>query len=110
VKLPNCDKAIVPPRKITDYLLSSAHRDGRSKAEFFSRFGFTQASWQTLAGALLQHAAQHEIAKIEQTPFGIRYVIEGELETPGGRRPAIRVVWFVESGEQTPHLVTAYPL
>jgi len=109
VKLPNYDRATVPHRKITDYLLSSAHRDGHGKAAFFSRFGFTPESWQTLAGALLQHAAKHEVAKIEETPFGTRYVIEGELETPDGRTPSVRVVWFIESGAETARLATAYP-
>lgn len=109
MKLPNYDKAIVPRRKITDYLLSSAHRDGHGKAEFFFHFGFTLESWQTLVEALLHHASQNEIAKIEETPFGTRYVIEGELETPVGRTPVIRVVWFIEIGEEMPRLVTAYP-
>lgn len=109
MKLPNYNQAIVPRRKITDYLLSSAHRDGHGKAAFFSRFGFTPESWQTLAEALFHHAAQHEIVKMEETPFGTRYVIEGELETPGGRTPIIRVVWFIEIGEEMPRLVTAYP-
>lgn len=109
MKLPNYDKAIVPRRKITDYLLSSAHRDGHGKAAFFSRFGFTPESWQTLAGALLRHAAKHEVAKIEETPFGTRYVIEGELETPDGRTPLVRVVWFIEIGAEMAHLATDYP-
>jgi hypothetical protein len=40
VKLPNADQARVEREKITEYLLSTSHPDGRSKAEFFSRFGF----------------------------------------------------------------------
>jgi hypothetical protein len=32
VKLPDREHAVVPERKITEYLLSLAHRDGRSKA------------------------------------------------------------------------------
>lgn len=82
MKLPNHDRALVPREKIVNYLLSPSHRDGRGKAAFFSRFGFTPESWHTLAGALLRHAARHEVAKAEATPLGTRYVIEGELETP----------------------------
>lgn len=110
MKLPNHDKAIVPSRKITDYLLSSAHRDGHSKAAFFFRFGFTLESWQILAASLLQHAAKHEVTKLEETPFGTRYVIEGELETPDGRAPLVRVVWFIEIGAEIARLATTYPL
>ena len=42
MKLPNLEKAIVPREKIVDYLLSFVHKDGRAKAEFFMRFGFTK--------------------------------------------------------------------
>lgn len=109
MKLPNVERAIVPREKIRDYLLSPSHKDGRGKAAFFSRFGFTLQAWQTLADALLQHAAEHEVTKIEETPFGTRFVIEGELKTPGIRAPIVRVVWFMESGAELPRLATAYP-
>jgi hypothetical protein len=110
MKLPYLENAIVPASKITDYLLSAAHRDGRHKAAFFTRFGFAADDWETLAAALLRHAAEHEVAKIEASPFGARYVIEGELRAPDGRAPRVRVVWFMATGETTPYLVTAYPL
>lgn len=109
MKLPNQDKAIVPREKIVDYLLSPTHRDGRSKAALFSQFGFSADVWQTLAEALLQHAAEHEVAKVETSPFGTRYVIEGELHTPDGRAPLVRVVWFVDDGADIPRLASAYP-
>jgi hypothetical protein len=38
--LPKGDGAYVDRTKIIDYLLSLSHPDGRSKAEFFRRFGF----------------------------------------------------------------------
>jgi hypothetical protein len=46
----------------------------------------------------------------EASPFGTRYVIEGIISTPDGRAPFIRAVWFIETGEQIPRFVTAYPL
>lgn len=60
--------------------------------------------------ALRRHAADHEIAKTEETPFGTRYVVEGPLQSPDGCNPMVRVVWFVERGETIPRLTTAYPL
>lgn len=41
MKLPNVGGAVVAQEKIIDYLLSDTHRDGRHKAVFFKRFGFT---------------------------------------------------------------------
>jgi len=95
MNLPNAAAAVVSKDKITGYLLSTTHRDGRHKAVFFLGFGFAADAWQTLAAALLKHALDHEIAKVENTPFGVRYVVEGTIETPHGRTPRLRAVWFV---------------
>lgn len=73
-------------------------------------FGFTVEHWEILAEALLAHAATHEIAKIESSPFGLRYVIEGIISTPDGRMPHVRAVWFMENGEDRARFVTACPL
>ena len=110
MKLPNADRAVVPSRKITHYLLSTAHRDGQHKAEFFRSFGFKLEVWEELASALLNHAHQHEIVEIVPTPFGRNYVVEGPLSAPDGRTPKVRVVWFVANREKTATLATAYPL
>lgn len=110
MKLPNATEAIVPQQKITEYLLSLTHRDGQSKARFFLRFGFGSDRWETLATALRQHALDHPVQAIEPSPFGTRYVIEGPLIAPDGRRPVIRVVWFLETDATIPRLVTAYPV
>ena len=109
MKLPNHEKAFVPREKIVDYLLSPFHTDGKGKAAFFKRFGFTAELWQILAEALKKHALENEVSKMENTPFGIRYVIEGELETPVGRKPKVLVVWFIETRTEVPRLATAYP-
>ena len=110
MELPNSDKCRVPEGKITGYLLSLAHEDGRTKAAFFLRFGFTPSDWIVLATALKEHASQHDVVRVEESPFGKRYIIEGHIQTPDGRAPSIRSVWFIENGTDIPRLVTAYPL
>jgi hypothetical protein len=77
VKLPNLENAQIPRAKITEYLLSFTHRDGRHKAAFFTRFGFSIDNWEIMSAALLRHAAENEVARIENSPFGERYVVEG---------------------------------
>jgi hypothetical protein len=91
-------------------LLSLTHEDGRAKARFFRRFGFSRSNWEVLATALIDHADRHTVLAIEDSPFGKRYVIEGQIDAPDGRMPFIRSIWFVETGEEVPRLVTAYPL
>jgi len=110
MRVPNYEHAVVSERKIVAYLLSITHRDGRSKAAFFMRFGFTADSWENLANALRRHAADHEVAEVEETPFGTSYSVEGSLSAPDGRMPQVRVIWFIETGQRLPRLVTAYPL
>jgi hypothetical protein len=110
MRLPNVDEAFIPEEKITLYLLNSEHPKGRGKAKFFIQFGFSMAQWKRLAEALLSHAQSYDVVKIEETLFGIRYVVEGELETPIKRYPKVRVVWFISINRHQPYLVTAYPL
>jgi hypothetical protein len=57
-----------------------------------------------------KHAEVHEVARVEDSPFGKRYVVEGSVVTPDGRNPLVRAVWFVEVGDDRPQLVTVYPL
>ena len=110
MKLPNWESAVIPEAKLRDYLLSISHPHGRHKAVFFGRFGFTREHWQDLASALRAHAETHEVAKVEETPPGTRYTVEGNLSTPIGRVVRVRTVWYVERGENFPRFVTAYPL
>ena len=109
MKLPNLEQAIVEREKIVNYLLSATHVDGRPKAIFFGRFGFSAGSWVEFADALKGHAAEHDVEKMVATEFGVRYIIEGEMTGHDGRRPLVRAVWFTESGQEIPRLITAYP-
>lgn len=110
MKLPNYQQAIVPERKITVYLLSSTHPDGSGKEKFFTAFGFSLQEWEKLAMALTSHVADNDVTKIEDSPFGTRYVVEGTLVSPDGRNPLLRSVWFIGTGEDIAKFVTAYPL
>ncbi len=108
--LPLADRLEVPRSKIVDYMLSPTHPQGRHKAAFFRAFGFAPAAWEKLASALRRHAGENDVAAEEDTPFGRRYSVDGELAGLDGRRPRLRTVWFVENGDVVPRFVTAYPL
>ena len=111
MKLPNAQSATVPERKVTHYLLNPGHPAGGSKATFFLRFGFTVAEWQRLAEALLRHARENEVAAMEQTAHGDRYVVDGPLTAPDGSRLNIRSAWYINpGGGGIPRFVTAHPL
>lgn len=110
MKLPGLDGAVIDPKKITGYLLAETHPNGRHKARYFTGLGFSVSSWEQLAEALIRHANEHEVVKQETSPFGIRYVIEGNIQSPDARNPTIRAVWFMETNATIPYFVTAYPL
>jgi hypothetical protein len=110
MKLPNLDRAIVRTEKISDYLLSTVHPAGRHKARFFGLFGFSRSSPESLTRSLIEHARSNEVSAVDRTVFGTRYTIDGTVVSPDGRNPRLRVIWFIESGSETPNFVTAYPL
>jgi hypothetical protein len=102
--------AVIPGAKLRDYLLSPTHPHGRHKAFFFGRLGFSQERWQELASALHAHTERHEVGKVEEAAFGMRYAVDGDLSTPSGGVVRVRTVRYVERGEDFPRFVTAYPL
>jgi hypothetical protein len=110
MRLPNADKAYVPPRKLLDYLLSPSHPVGGPKARFFLSAGFDDANVSALAHGLIEIALSGEVTEVEQTTHGTKYAVEGVLQTPAGGPKAIRTVWIIDEGGESPRFVTAYPL
>ncbi len=106
MKVPGFDRAIVPEGKLTRYLLNPDHPDGGTKARFFVQVGFDEG---TLSTALLRHIREYGITEIEMTFFGIKYGIDGFMESPSGYRFHLRSVWIILNGETIPKLVTAFP-
>lgn len=110
MRLPDVGLAVVAEAKITKYLLSTIHREGRHKEPFFTRHGFRLDSWHILAEALLRHAGDHEVREVKANPHGLLYVIEGRMPAPDGRAPNLRSVWIIKDLDPRPSFVTAYPL
>lgn len=110
MQLPHSGKAIVPRDKVENYLLDLAHPIGGGKARFFLHFGFRREEWTLLADAFQKHAQENPVADSISDSDGVTYLVEGPLETPSGRKPRVRTVWLVETGELAPRFITAYPL
>jgi hypothetical protein len=110
MELPNKFHAYVSISKITDYLLSETHIVGKSKARFFRSFGFDETNVNQFEQGLIHIAQTELVAEITETIYGKKYVIDGELETPGGDMIRLRTVWIIETGDDIPKLVTVYPL
>jgi hypothetical protein len=109
MKLPNPGSATIEREKVVDYLLNPMHPDNGGKAAFFLSHGFNQDDWQNLARAFRNLAGSAEITKSVETSHGCKYIVEGRIETPGGKAPVVRTVWIVDRGADVPRLVSAYP-
>lgn len=96
----------IPAEKLTKYLLSPDHPAGYSKARFFLSHGFEPASLSAALGELVRTGAAVEK---ELTIHGTKYVIDGEVDTPGGSKALLRSVWMNPENSEALHFVTAYP-
>lgn len=109
MKLPYRNNAYIPPKKLVAYLLSQSHAVGKSKAKFFRKYGFNETNITRLEQGLLRIAHTEEVTEIIPSPHGIKYIVEGTLNTPRGINVHTRTVWMIETGEQNPRFITAYP-
>ncbi len=110
MKLPDSEAAQVPPEKLSDYLLSTSHPVGGSKAAFFRGLGYDDTNTAQFAMDLLTIARAGEVRDKIETAFGFKYVIPGELTGPANKTASILTVWIIEHEQSAPRLVTAYPL
>jgi hypothetical protein len=109
MKLPNRDRAYIPPKKLYGYLLSETHAVGKSEAKFFRSLGFDETNIPALEKELLMIAQTEDVVEANSSPYGMKYIIDGLLNTPHGTTARIRTVWIIETGEDTPRFVTAHP-
>ena len=93
-----------------DYLLSETHVDGQHKAALFKDSGFTATMREELEAELLRLAMEADVVKIEDVPWGTKYIVHGDIVAPDGRRTLAMAVWIIDEGNDAPRLVTARPL
>lgn len=110
MKLPNREKAYIPEEKLTHYILSETHADGKLKAKLFRKFGFTETNISLLEKSLLNVAYTQELKDIVESIHGIKYVIDGKIKTPNDKILKIRTVWILEPNKNAPRFVTTYPV
>ena len=102
-------KTEISKEKLTDYLLSTAHPVGRSKANFFQALGFHKNSVTLLQKGLEEIAQSGQTVETIGTPYGLKQVIEGIIDTPSQKQVKIKTVWMESIPEKVLRFVTAYP-
>ncbi len=110
MKLPNSERAVVDPRKLTSYSLDPEHDEGRHKAHLFeSLVGIDRQNVELLLDAVKKAAASGEAVLGKLDRYGQRYAIDFPLTGPGGTA-TIRSAWIIRNGEDFPRLVTCFIL
>jgi hypothetical protein len=104
VKIP--PDAIIPPQKITDYLLRFRPRNDKSR--LLGRIGFAIDAPQTLETAIRLHASEGDAKLDAQDVYGEYFVVNGTLQGPSGAL-SIESIWIRRSGETTFRFVTLKP-
>jgi hypothetical protein len=107
--IPDAEVAVVEAEKLVDYLLNPSHPVGGPKAKWFMSLGFSHDKPEFLAGVLLDIARQSDDYQVVETPYGVKYVVNGLLVGRDGKSAPVRTVWIVESGDEHPRHVTACP-
>ena len=109
MKLPNRENALIERSKLCGYLLNPNHPQGRHKAAFFARLGYTIDRWELLEADLRQYHLDLDVYAEKASQYGAKYEIHGPITGPNGVSGDCVTVWIVETGSRIPRLVTAYP-
>ena len=107
--LPAVERAHIEPAKVRDYLLSAVHPVGRFKAVVFAALGYKAEDWERLRDDLLTHARTTEAVAGQDSAFGQKYEVSGNLRGPNGREAKFTCVWLVPADDGPPRFITAFP-
>lgn len=87
------------------YLLSPTHPVGRFKARVFAALGFSEATADAFITEIRRIAADGEVLEVQDTEFGRKYTVPGELKGPAGAAQVL-TVWIQNPGQTEVRLVT----
>lgn len=110
MRLPNAEAAQIDRDKVRGYLLSETHPIGKWKAKFFRGIGFSEANLALLERLLIEIAKTEEVVETVTAVHGTKHVVEGLIKAPSGIQVRLRAVWIVDTGQDRPRFVTAYPI
>jgi hypothetical protein len=109
MKIPNSDRAIIEPSKITEYLLNTEHKRGGAKAKLLIQFGYSIDNWQQLEADIRRFHLPEDVNLVTETAYGTRYQISANLITPIERPLMVKTVWQIDINTDLPRLITLVP-
>jgi hypothetical protein len=109
MKIPNSDRAVVEPSKLTEYLLNTEHQRGGAKAKLLMQLGYSIDNWQQLEVDIRRFHLTEDVNLITETAYGTRYQISATLATPNDRLLLVKTVWQIDINTDFPRLITLVP-
>lgn len=109
MNIPNSDRAVIEPAKLTEYLLNIEHKHGGAKAKLLLQCGYSLDNWQQLEIDIRKFHLAVDVNLIKETPYGIRYEIRANILTPSNRLLLVKTVWQIDRGTDFPRLITLVP-
>jgi hypothetical protein len=100
--------AIIPPEKLTRYLLVPRPWDDKSR--FLAQAGFSLSDPDRLENAIRQTVAQFEAFEDGTNDYGTFFRVEGDLIGPNGCTLQVVLIWLQWRLDGTHHFVTLKPL
>jgi len=108
VRLPSAEDVQIDEQKVRGYLLSPTHPVGRFKARVFLALGFDQTNAAAFVAEVRRIAVAGEVSDVEDSEFGRKYTVPGDLKGPAGAAQVL-TVWIQEAGQTDVRLVTVRP-
>jgi hypothetical protein len=107
-RLLNAEKAVIDPRKLTEYALNPTHPVGGNKAKVFeSALGFNQSNADTLLKQIQQGVADHSPVAGTVDKFGSRFTVDIPVTGPKGKG-VVRTGWIFKGDSEIPELTTLF--
>lgn len=106
-RLVGANRAVIDPRKLTDYALNPSHPVGGNKAVVFERLGFTQANAEDLMTQLRTGVMENRPIPGRVDQFGTRFTVDIPVVGPRASG-VVRTGWIYRPGSSTPELTTLF--
>lgn len=75
----------------------------------FQKYGFTTSNVDILINELINLIRSNDYNKIIENDYGVKYIINGNIQSIDGLKTEITTIWFIEKGDTIPYFITAYP-
>ncbi|QDD91997.1 hypothetical protein CCZ28_03985 [Pseudomonas oryzihabitans] len=102
------NRAVIDPRKLTDYALNPDHPVGGNKARVFeSALGFTKDNSDLLMKQLKEGVMNNTPIPGKVDQYGARFTVDIPVMGPDGSG-VVRSGWIYKPGSSTPELTTIF--